>query len=62
MIKFSAQQIEKIGELARIKIDSNEVASYQEYFARVLELLDTLLSVPSEKESPLINPLDNQKA
>ncbi len=50
------QDIEAIAELACLKIDKNEIESYQNHFAKILNYFETLQSVETQGVSPMITP------
>lgn len=52
------QEIEKIAELARIRIDASQVGEVTQRITEILAMVDQLQAAETEGVEPLSNPLD----
>jgi aspartyl-tRNA(Asn)/glutamyl-tRNA(Gln) amidotransferase subunit C len=55
---IAEDEIEKIAELARIRIDGEEIAAVTGRITAILELVDQLQAVDTRAVEPMANPLD----
>ena len=51
-------EIEKIAELARIRIDEQEIGQVTQRITEILEMVDQLQAVDTADVEPMANPLD----
>jgi len=52
------QQVRDIADLARLQIDDNQIAEYQQNLTNILDLVDQLAAVDTSSVEPLAHPLD----
>ena len=52
------QEIEKIAELARIRIDASQVGEVTQRITEILAMVDQLQAAETDGVEPLSNPLD----
>ena len=51
-----AEEVEHVAELARVRLDDDEVEAFSEQFAEILEYFEALDEVPeTEREESLVN-------
>jgi len=50
--------VEKIAELARIKLDEDAIPEVTQRISSILEMVDKMQSVDTENVEPMANPLD----
>jgi aspartyl-tRNA(Asn)/glutamyl-tRNA(Gln) amidotransferase subunit C len=51
-------EIEKMAELARIRIDNKEMSAVTESISGILELVDQMQAIDTSTVEPMANPLD----
>jgi aspartyl-tRNA(Asn)/glutamyl-tRNA(Gln) amidotransferase subunit C len=51
-------EIEKIAELARLRIDDSEIAELTSRISSILEMVDQMQAVDTSAVEPMSNPLD----
>lgn len=56
------EEIEKIAELARIRIAADQTGEVAERITRILGMVDTLQAADTEGVEPMANPLDATQA
>ncbi|MDX1736003.1 MAG: Asp-tRNA(Asn)/Glu-tRNA(Gln) amidotransferase subunit GatC [Halioglobus sp.] len=52
------QEIEKIAELARIRISADQIGAVTARIAEILQMVDQLQAVDTSAVEPMANPLD----
>lgn len=57
-MSIEQNEIEKIAELARIRISGAEMGQVTERIAEILEMVDQLQAVDTANVEPMANPLD----
>lgn len=57
-MSLDRSQVESVAQLARLKIDDNEMPNYLSSLNNILELVDKMQSVDTTEVEPLANPLD----
>ena len=55
---LTEDDVREIAKLARIAVDSNELAAYQHDLGRILELFETLSQVATDGIEPMAHPLE----
>jgi len=51
-------EIEKIAELARIRIDEDQIGQVTQRITEILQMVDQLQAVDTQDVEPMANPLD----
>tara|TARA_B110000503_G_scaffold13903_1_gene18896 strand:- start:14531 stop:14818 length:288 start_codon:yes stop_codon:yes gene_type:complete len=57
-MSIEQNEIEKIAELARIRISDDEIGQVTERIAEILQMVDQLQAVDTHNVEPMANPLD----
>jgi aspartyl-tRNA(Asn)/glutamyl-tRNA(Gln) amidotransferase subunit C len=57
-MSIEQDEIEKIAELARVRIDQAQIADVTEHITEILQLVDQLQAVDTSGVQPMANPLD----
>lgn len=57
-MSLDRSEVENIAQLARLKIEEQDLPSYTESLSNILNLVDQLQAVDTEGVEPLANPLD----
>jgi len=57
-MSLDRSQVEIVAQLARLKIDENEMPDYVNSLSSILDLVDKMQAVDTTDIEPLANPLD----
>jgi len=57
-MSLDRSQVENVAQLARLKIDENEMPDYVNSLSSILDLVDKMQAVDTTDIEPLANPLD----
>ncbi|MCB1706004.1 MAG: Asp-tRNA(Asn)/Glu-tRNA(Gln) amidotransferase subunit GatC [Halioglobus sp.] len=57
-MSIEQNEIEKIAELARVRISGDEIGQVTERIAEILQMMDQLQAVDTADVEPMANPLD----
>lgn len=58
---LNIEDIQKLGELARLEIEPSEVHELEDKLARIVELVDQLKAVQTDSVEPMAHPLDRSQ-
>lgn len=57
-MSIDAQTVKHVAALARLQVSPTEVAAYTEQLSRILTLMETLNSLPTEEVVPMSHAVD----
>ena len=57
-MSLERSEVENIAQLARLKVESDQVSKYADSLNNILNLVDQMQAVDTEGVEPLANPLD----
>jgi len=57
-VSIEQDQIEKIAELARVRIDEQQIGEVTARITEILDMVDRLQAVDTSQVEPMANPLD----
>jgi aspartyl-tRNA(Asn)/glutamyl-tRNA(Gln) amidotransferase subunit C len=60
-VALNLQDIDKLGELARLEIETAEVDELTAKLARIMELVDQLKAVDTAAVEPMAHPMDRSQ-
>ncbi|HET9843949.1 MAG TPA: Asp-tRNA(Asn)/Glu-tRNA(Gln) amidotransferase subunit GatC [Gammaproteobacteria bacterium] len=59
MSKFEEKDIQKVAHLARLSLEAHEITAYAENMRNILQLIEQMNQVNTEKVSPMAHPMEN---